>query len=86
MATKREELALAADGKGCLGRSADDEPVFILCARDKHAASLVREWADRVEREATATAELTLQRKQKIAEARQLARRMDAWQTKKLPD
>ena len=32
--TKAEELKRAAEGKGCLGKSADDEPVFVLCARD----------------------------------------------------
>lgn len=86
MATKAEELAALADGRGCIGKSADDEPLFILCARDQFAADLVREWADRVEHHAYRTAELTGARKEKIAEARRLALRMDAWPTKKLPD
>lgn len=29
---KADEVAALARGEGCLGRSQDDEPVFILCA------------------------------------------------------
>lgn len=83
---KREEVLALQEGRGCLGRSADDEPVFILVARDKFASRMVREWADLVEMEAKRTAELTATRKAKIAEARTLAMKMDAWAVKKLPD
>ena len=86
MATKRQELALAAEGKGCLGKSADDEPVFILVGRDLLSGGIVREWADRLEFRATITAQLTGKLKAKIAEARLLAIRMDEWSTRRLPD
>ena len=33
--------------KGCWARALDDEPVFVLLARDPEAPSLVRRWADR---------------------------------------
>ncbi len=46
--TKALELESLAKGEGCLGKSADDEPVFILVARDMYAAEAVRHWADRV--------------------------------------
>lgn len=45
--TAQETIEQALMGEGCLGRSADDEPVFVLCARDPQAADLVREWAKR---------------------------------------
>ncbi len=37
--------ALAREGLGCLGRSAPDEPVFILAASDPLAPVLVQMWA-----------------------------------------
>ena len=46
--TKRETLDAAARGEGCLGKSQDDEPVFVLVARDRYAASTVRKWAETV--------------------------------------
>jgi hypothetical protein len=42
--TKAEVLAAAATGDGPLGRSADDEPVFVLVARDVLAVTAVDEW------------------------------------------
>lgn len=69
--TKREELERAARGEGCLGRSQDDEPVFVLVARDRYAAQTVREWAD--------TVAFMHGPSPKTDEARQLADRMDAW-------
>lgn len=56
----------------CLNRSACDEPLFVLCARDIDAPTVVREWANI--REATGG------RSEKIAEARQCAANMEAWQ------
>lgn len=41
---KRDEL-LREDS--CLNRSADDEPLFVLCGRDRFAAAAVIEWARR---------------------------------------
>lgn len=46
MATKKDELAAAAVGLGPLGRSQDDEPIFVLCARDRAAAAAVLMWAE----------------------------------------
>lgn len=68
--TKAQELDAATRGEGCLGRSQDDEPVFILCARDRFAAGVVRTWADRVSHEHGHTA--------KTDEAFAHADRMDA--------
>lgn len=45
MATKAETIAAALKGEGCLGKAADDEPVFVLRAQDMHACSLVLQWA-----------------------------------------
>lgn len=75
--TKTEELAALARGEGCLGRSQDDEPVFILCARDPVASIVIRTWATlsgwRGVREA------------KREEALALADRMDAWRDARTP-
>ena len=45
MATKAEVLEALRNGRGCLGRAALDEPVFILRAQDKLAPRLVVRWA-----------------------------------------
>jgi hypothetical protein len=42
---KKLELEAANRGEGCLGKSQDDEPVFVLVARDRLAANAVRLWA-----------------------------------------
>jgi len=81
MATKKEELEKALRGEGCLGKAADDEPVFILRAQDKLAAAIVREWAERLYAAAPFGT-----RNEKIDEARRLADAMDRWRTRKLPD
>lgn len=85
-----EEIALAVKGKGCLGRSALDEPVFVLVARDIFASARVREWADEVERVAVNTASYTGARQVKVNEARALAKQMDDWRMAngggKMPD
>lgn len=73
--TKKQEMELALRGEGCLGRSADDEPVFILTGRDPVAAAVVLEWADRRE----ALGLNTPEERAKIAEARAHAFRMHAW-------
>ena len=46
MGLAKIERELAAVGKGCLGKAADDEPVFILRAQDMLAADLVDKWAN----------------------------------------
>lgn len=78
MATKQEELEMATRGTGCLGKAADDEPVFVLRAQDRLAPALVRAWANLAHRHGCS--EL------KVAEARALAARMDAWPSRKFPD
>jgi hypothetical protein len=42
--TKKEVLDAAARGEGCLGRSADDEPVFVIVARDLTSTRAVFAW------------------------------------------
>ena len=71
---KSEEVAALGRGEGCLGRSQDDEPVFVLVARDKFSADTIRWWAKQVV--------LKGQRSQvdpKILEALALADQMDEW-------
>lgn len=78
MATKKEELEKALRGEGCLGKAADDEPVFVLRAQDAFAAGLVYDWANKAEEMVCDVA--------KVAEARALARQMSFWPTRKYPD
>jgi hypothetical protein len=80
--TKREELEALAHGEGCLARSQDSEPIFILVARDRLAADKVRSWA----------ADLAIHNgpKYKVADAYAIADDMDRWRDLhgggKLPD
>lgn len=43
--TKREVLEAAARGEGCLGKCADDEPMFVLVGRDIYSTAVIRRWA-----------------------------------------
>lgn len=75
MATKHNER--------CFQNSADDEPVFTLCARDKVAPATVRDWADRAGAIGAPP--------EKTVKARQIAEEMDRWQEEhpelvKVPD
>ena len=65
-------IVAALNGVGCLGRSRADEPVFVLCARDKTASMLVRDWAKIVEAMSGGTTPT-------VIEARALADRMERW-------
>jgi hypothetical protein len=78
MALAKDERAMAAAGKGCLGKAADDEPVFILRAQDMLAPALVEQWANDAERHGCSA--------DKVSEARALARLMRRWPTSKYPD
>ncbi len=78
MATKREEIEAMADGHGCLGKAADNEPLFILRAQDVIAPQIVEEWIRVAQGYGTNTA--------KLDEARQLVMKMRAWPTRKIPD
>ena len=42
----KEEREAAARGEGCLGKAADDEPVFVLRAKDRLAPMIVEIWAE----------------------------------------
>lgn len=80
--TASEVLRAADRGDGCLGRSQSDEPVFVLCARDRLAAGTVRIWA--------ALAEENGVSHDKIAGALVVADATDAWRLAhgggKIPD
>jgi hypothetical protein len=63
------------------GRAADDEPVFVLRAKDILAPRTVRYWANQAERFKVS--------KEKVEEARYLANQMESWaaiEGDKLPD
>jgi len=72
---KREELS---NPNSCINKSDDGEPLFVLCARDKHAPAAVRKWADDYEAAGG--------RPEKAAEARSCADKMDAWREPTLGD
>lgn len=69
--TKQETLEAARRGEGCLGRSQDDEPVFVLTARDRIGAQAVRAWAH-----IAAAHDVDAG---KVRGAFEVADRMDAW-------
>jgi len=79
MATAKMERAAARRGEDCLGKSHDNEPVFILRAQDVLAADLVALWACRASRG-------RVPEEAKINEAYDVARAMRAWHVKKRPD
>lgn len=62
----------------CLQKAADDEPIFVLRAKDKLAPIVVRLWAE--------LAELHGCPKPKVMEAHALAVKMEGWPTRKFPD
>lgn len=79
--TKEKELAAAALGEGCLGRSQFDEPLFILCARDVFAVDVVDFWIKQAEHAGVNDA--------KLNDARRLKLAMRAWREThggKVPD
>lgn len=76
MATKAKELK-----DGCLSRAADDEPVFVLRAKDIVAPAAVRGWCE--------LAAVAGAGEAKLMEAIQVAEDMMAWQKEngfKVPD
>ena len=80
--TKKDELEAALKGEGCLGRSADDEPVFTICGRDPVAGDVLRYWADKREMLASRTGTLDAQEKDKIKNARLESIDMDGYPKK----
>jgi hypothetical protein len=75
-------IAGALNGVGCLGRSQADEPVFVLCARDRASSMIVRDWASLAEKLGA--------KHEKVADARAVADRMETWRERhgggKVPD
>ncbi len=78
MGLAKTERAMAAAGKGCLGKAADNEPVFILRGQDRLSASLVELWANLALEHGCDGA--------KVADAQNLAAAMRRWPTRKFPD
>lgn len=72
MATKREELA---DPNSCFNKAGDDEPVFVLRAKDRVAPAVVRDWAHRAKGAGVHDDE-------KVKEAMDHALRMEEWRAK----
>ncbi len=58
--------------EGTIARAADDEPVFVLRAKDETAPTIVRLWAG--------VAELVGAPHEKTVEARAYANEMERWQ------
>jgi hypothetical protein len=83
MALAKIEREMTAAGKGTLGKAADDEPVFILRAKDRYAPQIVEAWARAVDCDTfnvvSGTENIDATRA-KIKEARALAHSMRAWQ------
>lgn len=77
--TKREEMDAARRGQGCLGKSKDDEPVFILCGRDPLAGMTVRVWAEAYRERHRGDMFMTDAQKSKYQEALDHAKRLDEW-------
>jgi hypothetical protein len=73
MGTKLTELR-----DGCFHRAMDDEPMFVLLARDPSAPSQIRSWADYRER-AINEGSRPATDMQDVISARNEADRMEAW-------
>lgn len=87
MATKAEELKLAEQGTGVLGKANANEPVFILRGQDLIAPSVIRLWADMLDLAAKGYSGGTKRRMTAKAHgARDLADRMEQWPSRKVPD
>lgn len=74
MAIRRDEIA---DPNSCLNRAADDEPIFVLRAKDPLAAKLVEDWAARAIVEGL--------HEEKPQQAFRYAQAMKAWRGKHFP-
>ena len=74
MTIKRYELA---DPNSCLNRAADDEPIFVLRAKDPLAAKSVEDWAAR--------AVLSGLHDDKAKAAYRFAQAMRAWRLEHFP-
>lgn len=79
IATAKDEIARALVGDGCLGKAADDEPVFVLRAQDILAADLVEHWA-------LLASERLGPGHAKVVHGLAMAKAMREWPTRKYPD
>lgn len=75
MALKRDEIA---DPNSCLNRAAEDEPIFVLRAKDPLAAKMVEDWAAR--------AVLAGLHQDKAQGAFRYAQAIRAWRKQRFPD
>lgn len=73
MGTKLQELR-----DGCFAAAMDDEPMFVLLARDANAPAQVRQWADEREFDIRAGRKPASDMN-KVVEARACADHMEAW-------
>lgn len=83
MSLAKIERQMAAIGQGCLGKAADDEPVFVLRAKDKFAPQVVEFWATLVSgavANIVPGTERSNETRAKVKEAKALAHQMRAWQ------
>lgn len=62
----------------CYANAEEDEPMFVLLARDERAPALVEAWAHASEKKGTAP--------EKVAEARKCAKDMRAWRAARKGD
>lgn len=81
MALAKHEKA----GKGCLGRSHDNEPVFVLTGRDKLAAQVVEFWANLLLHTAEVEGQMCPEVIAKADDAHRVATMMRQWPVKRLP-
>jgi hypothetical protein len=76
--TKREVLLLDEQGEGPLGKSDEDEPIFVVTARDVCAEPTIRAWLHAAARSGVPG--------QKRAKAAAVLSEMVAWKVTKVPD
>lgn len=55
MQTKKQVMEMAARGEGCLGKAADDEPVFVLRGQDITMPRVVHFWSMLAKKECSAS-------------------------------
>lgn len=72
---RRDELEIESS---CFNKAADDEPLFVLRAKDPLAANTVRAWC-------VIATDSGQHEPAKIAEARALADSMEAWRAEHYP-
>jgi len=73
-----EKVVEMADPFSCINKAEDDEPIFVLLARDRMAPKVVRAWVH----EARAHGEKD---EEKLAEATACAYAMEQWRLKHRP-